>query len=142
MQHFRNLLLKLPPYLLSVVCLLLICYLTLVPKPLPENDLGLIPGLDKIVHAIMFFGLTLCIITDNARRRIISLPQSQPVTRLGRITAMVVAAVTGGVIEILQQEMHIGRSGDWIDLLSDWSGVIVAGFFAPMIIRLIFFKRK
>ena len=134
-SRLRKLLLQLPAYTLSIVCLATICYLTLDPKPLPDNDLGLIPGLDKIVHAIMFFGLALCITTDNARRHLISHPDCHTLAIPGRLTAAIIAAIAGGAIELLQQQMDLGRSADIIDLLADSTGAVIAYFSSPAIIR-------
>ncbi len=138
MQKLRNLLFRLPAYSLSAICFATICYLTLVPHPLPENDLSLIPGIDKIVHAIMFFGLNLCLLADIYRRDIKRNSTPQAITLRSRVIATILASLAGIAIEVLQEVMHIGRSGDYIDLIADIAGVAIATFTAPMILKFIF----
>ncbi len=108
---------KLPPWTLTIVCFLAICWLTLAPHPLPDNDIPLFPGADKIVHGIMFGGFTLCIILDWERRHGWT-KKAGPTVWL----APVIASVFGIVTEILQQEMQAGRSGDVWDLVADVTG--------------------
>ena len=43
-------LISLPPCIFSVVCIIAVLYLTLVPRPLPDMDIPLFPGADKVVH--------------------------------------------------------------------------------------------
>ena len=43
----------LPAWTLSIVCCLIILYLTLLPDPLNGNHVSLFEGADKVVHAIM-----------------------------------------------------------------------------------------
>lgn len=45
------------PFIFSAIVLTAILWLTLSPDPLPDNDLPLFEGMDKIVHACMFGGL-------------------------------------------------------------------------------------
>ena len=47
-----------------MVVLIAIIYLTLFPQPLGENEVHLFEGADKIVHFIMFGGLTGTFIFD------------------------------------------------------------------------------
>lgn len=117
MNSIRSLLDKLPAWTLTIVCFLSICWLTLAPHPLPDNDIPLFPGADKIVHAIMFGGFTLCIILDWNRRH------GWPVTvSKADWYAPVYASGFGIVTELLQQEMNAGRSGDVWDLVADIIG--------------------
>ncbi|MDE6380679.1 MAG: hypothetical protein K2L11_09415 [Muribaculaceae bacterium] len=123
MTTLKQLLDKLPPWTLTIVCFLAICWLTLAPHPLPDNDLPLFPGADKIVHAIMFGGFTLCIILDWNRRH------GWPVKIQKADTyAPDIASGFGIVTELLQKEMNAGRSGDVWDLVADITGAfLVAG---------------
>ncbi len=114
---------KLPPWVLTGVCFLAICWLTLAPHPLPENDIPLFPGADKIAHAIMFGGFTFCIILDWNRRH------GWP-TKIQKMDwcAPLFASLFGIVTEVLQNEMHAGRSGDIWDFVADITGaLLVAG---------------
>ena len=71
-------LISLPPCIFSVVCIIAVLYLTLVPRPLPDMDIPLFPGADKVVHAIMMMGVmlchsTICAKSGTLRRRLRSL---------------------------------------------------------------------
>ena len=101
--------LRLPRWLLTAVCSGLILYLTLVPKPLPDNDISFWEHTDKLVHAIMFGALYVCLALD--------LWRGQPA---------LISIAAGGIIELLQGAMHLGRGADPLDFLADSVGVIVA----------------
>lgn len=118
MKAFR-LFLRLPRWVLTGVCFALICYLTLVPKPLPDNDIPFWEHTDKIVHAIMFGSLYFCVVLDVWRGR-----QRPPV----KPALMLLGAVTlvGGLIELAQQGMHMGRGGSLADLAADFIGALLA----------------
>ncbi len=120
LKSIKTCLNKLPAWTLTVVCFLAICWLTLAPHPLPDNDIPLFPGADKIVHGIMFGGFTLCIILDWNRRH--GWPKK---TSSVEWWAPVFASIFGVATEILQQEMHAGRSGDVWDLVADITGAFL-----------------
>ncbi len=120
MQKIKTWLEKLPPWLLTIVCFLAICWLTLAPHPLPDNDIPLFPGADKIAHALMFGGFTFCIILDWNRRH------GWP-TKIVKADCYApdIASVFGIITEILQDEMHAGRTGDKWDLIADITGAFL-----------------
>lgn len=122
-------LLRLPPWILTATVSLTILYLTLTPDPVPETDLE-IPGLDKVVHAVMFGTLTLSIAVDYARRRHF-VNQVSP----SRIVAIAtISSLFGGTIEIIQATITPGRSGDLLDFLADIAGaVLFAAICRPII---------
>ena len=123
MNSFKAFIDKLPPWTLTIVCFLAICWLTLAPHPLPDNDIPLFPGADKIAHAIMFGGFTLCIILDWNRRHGWPVAVSK-----ADVYSATIAALFGAITEALQNTMHAGRSGDRWDLLADIIGAfLVAG---------------
>ena len=106
--------------MLTIVCFLAICWLTLAPHPLPDNDIPLFPGADKIVHGIMFGGFTLCIILDWNRKQ--GWPSKLQKTD---IYAPEIASAFGIITEILQNEMQAGRTGDIWDLVADITGAFL-----------------
>lgn len=117
-EAVRVMLRRLPPWLLTSLTVLAILYLTLMPHPLPDNDIHLFAGADKVVHAVMFGGLYLMMWADRARRG-----QSWR-----RCRAMVMAAVAiafGGLIELIQQWMGMGRGCELADWAADAAGVII-----------------
>lgn len=105
----------------TALVVLAILYLTLVSRPLPDNNID-IPGLDKAVHAVMFGGLAFVACIDMAMRgrgRYAFLP-----SRRAWGVAIAVAAF-GGAVEIAQQSMGAGRSGDVRDFAADCAGVAI-----------------
>lgn len=54
----KQLIKRLPPFTLTAIVTAAVLYLTLVPKPLPDNDIEWFEGADKVVHAIMMLGIT------------------------------------------------------------------------------------
>lgn len=105
----------------TALVVLAILYLTLVPRPLPDNNID-IPGLDKAVHAVMFGGLAFVACIDMAMRgrgRYAFLPSCRAWG-----VAIAVAAF-GGAVEIAQQSMGAGRSGDVWDFAADCAGVAI-----------------
>ena len=125
---------KWPPLILTCICTVAILYLTLVPKPLPDNDLQLIPGMDKIVHGIMFGGFVLCLFIDYARRHDYSIPSFQHA-----FLYVCTGILFGGMIEIAQLYMNLGRGGDFYDFIADSVGAILFAFLSIPLIK--FFKR-
>ena len=111
-------LLKLPRWLLTSVCLILIMYLTLVPQPLPDNDISFWEHTDKIVHAIMFGALYVCGGLD--------LWRGQLASRRHELWLMCAVVAFGGLIEIAQQAMAIGRGGSSGDWIADGVGSLLA----------------
>lgn len=113
-------LLRLPRWVLTAVCTALILYLTLVPKPLPDNDIPFWEHTDKIVHAFMFGSLYACLFLDLWRGR-------NPGGRRSWLAVIPVIAL-GGLIELLQQAMKLGRGGDIADFVADFAGIVLALF--------------
>ena len=108
-----------PPYTLTAVIAAAILWLTLAPKPLGDSELRLFPHQDKAVHGVMFLSLTLAVIIDRRRCGLKS-------RRVHLAVAAGASAALGGLTEALQQCMHLGRSGDWLDFAADIAGVAVA----------------
>lgn len=126
----KDLLHKLPPYTFTVVIMGIILYLTLVPKPLPDNDIELFPGADKVVHAIMFGALTGAVALDRGLR--------SGIKALGMknlIIYALIGSIAGGIIELMQGAMEMGRSADVWDFVADTLGAILAASIARPIIK-------
>jgi len=120
---------NIPPFLPTGIVVLAILWLTLVPHPLPESDIPLFEGADKVVHAIMFGGLAAVACYDC--RRIFS-------GRFGIGPALVVALVSGafgGVIELLQMVMDAGRSAEALDFVADVTGAFLCAVAAWWVLR-------
>lgn len=120
MIKLKSLLQKLPSWTLTLICLAAILWLTLASKPLGDNDIQLFPHADKVVHAIMFGGFAFCIILDWMRKR-----NWQACTAKVAVSAASASILLGILTEIGQQAMHLGRSGDPIDLVADSIGAVL-----------------
>lgn len=130
----RKILADMPVWLATVVVLAAILYLTLYPNPLPENDIPLFPGADKLVHALMMFGLSGCVAYDYMRSRYGNGKMTPPKGMLLCLLALTI--LFGGVIELLQSWMDLGRSEDILDFVADAAGAIVA-----FVVELLFWTR-
>lgn len=130
----RKILADMPVWLATVVVLAAILYLTLYPNPLPENDIPLFPGADKLVHALMMFGLSGCVAYDYMRSRYGKGRMTPPKGMLLCLLALTI--LFGGVIELLQSWMDLGRSEDILDFVADAAGAIVA-----FVVELLFWTR-
>lgn len=97
---------------MSVVVITAIAYLTLVPSPLPEPPTPLFDGADKVVHGLMFLVLAWCLNRDLSRQK----------SLVTAAAAFALATVYGGLIEILQGAMQLGRSADILDFAADVAG--------------------
>lgn len=120
MDKLHTLLYRLPKWLLTILCSAAIIWLTLAPHPLGDNDLPLFPGADKLAHALMFGGLTFCILLDIRRG-----DGWKPLSCKAVVTAILSAVLLGALTEILQDAMQLGRGGDILDLAADSAGSII-----------------
>ena len=109
-----------PPWILTIVVSLAILYLTLVPHPLPDDTPQLFPGADKVVHALMFGGLTFVILLDRQRRG-----NWQHLSNSFVWTVASFSALAGIVIECLQWAMGLGRGFEVADIVADAIGSFV-----------------
>lgn len=115
---------RIPPYLPTLLVLSAICYLSLDADPLSGKERWLdFPGSDKLVHFIMYAGLTATYCFDYYRRRI-TRHHYWPL-----VVALLAAIGVGAVLECMQAYMGIGRSGDYIDFVANSLGAI-AGILA------------
>lgn len=116
----------------TCVVVLVILYATWVPRPIDPNTLPPIPGIDKLIHAIMMGGLAGAILFDRRRAN-----------RKLQFTNHVVARVCIGVMifsafdEFVQGMLPIGRPSDVLDLLADWGGAIIGCVLAQPAINMV-----
>ncbi|MCM1517873.1 MAG: VanZ family protein [Pseudoflavonifractor sp.] len=123
--------LSLPHYLPTALVAGLILYLTLAPNPLPDTDIPLFDGADKVVHAVMMLALMLTMSFDYARQQ-----YDTAVSRLSTGVYTVICAITvlfGGATEVIQYLMGMGRSADVADFLADTAGALVGLIIAPRV---------
>jgi VanZ family protein len=114
---------RLPQGLLTAVTVAAVLYLTLVPRPLPDMDMPMWEHTDKVVHALMMLGVLWAANVDIMRRNRIRWCRM----RLSSMVWLTVAVMAfGGVIELAQGAMQMGRGADWVDFAADCAGAVVA----------------
>ena len=111
-----------PRWLMSLVVIAAIAYLTLVPSPLPEAPLPLCAGADKVVHGRMLRVLAWCLSPDISRRKLL----------VAAVAAFALATAYGGLIEVLQGTMQLGRSADVLDFVADVAGAAIGAIISHL----------
>ena len=107
-------------YPLTIVCMLVVWYLSLF-KPPSVSLLDGVDGVDKVVHALMYAGLCSLLWMEWFRRH----------HRRGawrRMAAFAVGApiLMSGLLEILQEYCTTTRAGEWADLIANSLGTLLA----------------
>lgn len=106
-------------YPLSILCFLLVWYLSFFTPP--ETELKEVPFIDKWVHIIMYGG-TCTVLWIEYLRQHASLDK-----RKLFCWAWLAPIVMSGIIELLQEYCtNHRRSGDWLDLAANSTGVTFA----------------
>lgn len=127
-KFFYRILLLIPRWTASGIVAGTILLLTLMPgDDMPQVEL--FPHFDKIVHAIMFGGLAATLIWDILRGR------GKHRTVAVWLWAAVSATAFGGIVEVLQDMMGLGRSGDEMDLLADMAGAFILSAISIPVIK-------
>lgn len=108
-----------PPYQLTVTVIIVILYLTLLPKPFGEEDIPLFPYADKVAHCCMFGGLSLTYIFERKC-------MGKRLSLSNAALACLAVIAFGVVIEFIQSAMGLGRSGDMADAIADAIGAFGA----------------
>lgn len=109
----------------NILWALVIFILCSIPgDDLPKTSLITIPYFDKIVHFGMFFVMGIFLFAELSYQ-----------TKLKRIPIILVVlfliAAYGGIIEYLQQNFFIHRSGDYWDLFADVTGGLFSVLLYP-----------
>lgn len=109
---------RIPRFLTSAVVTAGVLYLTLAPRPFGSVRIPLFEGADKVVHFMMFFAMAFAYHFDFRRGK-------TPVDE-ARLMGWIFVSLSafGGLIELAQWKMRMGRSGDWYDLLADIAGAV------------------
>ena len=109
---------RIPRFLTSAVVTAGVLYLTLAPRPFGSVRIPLFEGADKVVHFMMFFAMAFAYHFDFRRGK-------KPVDEASLMGWIFVSlSAFGGLIELAQWKMRMGRSGDWYDLLADIAGAV------------------
>lgn len=109
---------RIPWFLTSAVVTAGVLYLTLAPRPFGSVRIPLFEGADKVVHFMMFLAMAFAYYFDFRRGK-------KPVDE-ARLMGWIFVSLSafGGLIELAQWKMRMGRSGDWYDLLADIAGAV------------------
>lgn len=109
---------RIPRFLTSAVVTAGVLYLTLAPRPFGSVRIHLFEGADKVVHFMMFLAMAFAYHFDFRRGK-------KPVDE-ARLMGWIFVSLSafGGLIELAQWKMRMGRSGDWYDLLADIAGAV------------------
>lgn len=109
---------RIPRFLTSAVVTAGVLYLTLAPRPFGSVRIPLFEGADKVMHFMMFFAMAFAYHFDFRRGK-------KPVDE-ARLMGWIFVSLSafGGLIELAQWKMRMGRSGDWYDLLADIAGAV------------------
>lgn len=124
MNKIKVFLTKMPGWILTILTVLLILWLTLAPDPLGDDSPQLFPGADKIVHAVMFGFLTVMILLDRERTT-----DWHPVGKSFAITVGLASAIFGIAIEFVQRAMDMGRGFEVADMIADCTGAFLCTLF-------------
>jgi VanZ family protein len=95
----------------TIIVLAVITYLSLAKNPVHSQ------GADKLVHGCMYLGLVWIGCFDIYRVSKFTAPKL--------ILLVCGAIVWGGLMELLQGAMSMGRSADWYDFLANSCGAIL-----------------
>lgn len=112
------------------LCVIVILYATLSSDPTPDIEMSAIPHIDKLIHAIMFGGLTGAIVFDYQRTN-----RHPHISRRVMAIIAVVCTVAGGLDEIAQATLTTNRDAEWADFAADITGIVIACFTAPVAVR-------
>lgn len=109
---------RIPRFLTSAVVTAGVLYLTLAPRPFGSVRIPLFEGADKVVHFMMFLAMAFAYHFDFRRGK-------KPVDE-ARLMGWIFVSLSafGGLIELAQWKMRMGRGGDWYDLLADIAGAV------------------
>ena len=121
-------------YPLTWLTIATILYLSFF-KP-PQTDMEEIPGIDKLAHICMYGGLCLLLWIEYLRthsaihwKRII-------------IGSILFPVAFSGCIELAQSYLTEHRGGDWLDLMANTTGVLLAALVGYYILRPIIWKKR
>lgn len=107
-------------YPISLCIIVAVIYLSFFRPPSPE-EIPTFPGMDKVVHFLMYFGLSGVLWWEHHRaHRKYCAPRWH-----GYVGAMVCPIVFSGVVELLQTYCTTYRGGDWLDFAANAAGVVV-----------------
>ncbi len=121
-------------YPLTWLVIATILYLSFF-KP-PQTDMNEIPGIDKLAHICMYGGLCFLLWIEYLRNHS-SMHRHKII-----IGAIILPIIFSGTIELLQSYCTEHRGGDWLDLVANTTGVLLAALVGHYILRPIIWKQR
>lgn len=112
-------------YPLSLLIIAAILFLSLFNPP--KTKLDTVQNIDKIAHVCMYGGLELVIWIEYLRHHN-NLNWFKII-----LFGIIFPILLGGLMELAQMKLTLGRSGEWADLIADAIGVLIGaavGYFA------------
>lgn len=125
----KSIMIYVKKYPFSLLCILTIWYLSFFTPP--KTELDNVAFIDKWVHIVMYGGTCSIIWIEYLRshRAAVSLKRLF-------LLAWIAPIVMSGVIELLQEYCTNGRrSGDWLDLAANATGVSLAAIIGYLYIK-------
>ena len=118
-------------YWKSILIISGILYLSFAP-PSEFKGIPTFENEDKLVHIIMYGGLTCVLIFDFRQYA-----KNNPLSSLAFILiCLLTPVILGGVVEILQPMYFAPRTAEWFDWFSDITGVLLGW----LVMKLVVFK--
>ncbi|NPA45469.1 MAG: hypothetical protein GXO49_08040 [Chlorobi bacterium] len=106
-------------YYKTIIVLIIVLLLSLLPiDTTPKVKLYNIQHLDKFVHFFMYFFLTVTSLTDIKKN------QKEKNTKLILLDLFSIILLSG-IIELIQENYILTRSGSWFDFLANITGVVI-----------------
>lgn len=136
-RFFRSIFSFIARFWPSMAVLAVILYGTLTSDPLGDEELPLIPHIDKVIHFLMMGGLAAAVLFDIRRHR-------APGQDRRRLSLHIIIYVALGVAvfsvfdEWLQGQLSIGRPSDPLDAVANLLGIFAASLLAPPVLRKLF----
>lgn len=116
-------------YPISLLVIAAVIYLSFF-KP-PQTDMESIPGIDKVVHMGMYFGMSGMLWLEFLRAH-----RKQAVPRWHAwIGAFVCPVLFSGMVELLQAYCTTYRGGDWWDFAANSAGALLASLIGNCLLK-------
>lgn len=107
--------------------------------PSSELPIDILVVSDKIIHSLIYFVLTLLIILAFIYSN--ELIGKSSVLIKSFIVSGLFSLIFGILIEVAQEKMNIGRSGDWKDVVANLFGIVIVYPFVIMVLNTKVFKK-
>lgn len=116
-------------YPLSVSLIMVVIYLSFFRPPSPQ-EMPTFPGMDKVVHFMMYFGMSGTLWWEHMRvHRTHGVPRWHV-----WVGGLLCPIAFSGLIELLQSYCTTYRGGDWWDFAANTGGALVASVLAYIFI--------